>query len=171
MKNNALQAATAVSIAALLLLSGCSLLPGIPDFGGGSSGNNSSDNDSSDNDSDDNDSDNGDDAEDNPFLDHDVPDGFPSDVPLPDLDISYSLAVSEDSWGIVYKADDLEGDFGDVVDLYEGDGWDTAMNNVSEDGALGVFTKDDYTVQVLGVADGDTDFDGPGLSFTVVRTS
>ena len=163
MKTTPLQAATAVSIAALLLLSGCSLLPGIPDFGGGnSSGDNSSDNDSDD-------SDNGDDAEDNPFLDHDVPDGFPSDVPLPDLEISYSLPVGDDSWGIVYKADDLEDDFNDVVDLYEGDGWETAMNNVSEDGALGVFTKDDYTVQVLGVADSETDFDGAGLSFTVVR--
>lgn len=165
MKTTPLQAATAVSIAALLLLSGCSLLPGIPDFGGGnSSGDNNSD---SDNDSD-NDSD---DAGDNPFLDHDVPDGFPSDIPLPDLDISYSLAVSEDSWGIVYEANDLEGDFGDLADLYEGDGWESPMNNVSEDGALAVFTKDDYTVQAIGVADADTDFDGPGISLTIVRTS
>ena len=169
MKTTALQAATAVSIAAILLLSGCSLLPGIPDFGGGdSSSGNGSDNDSNDSD---NDSDNGDDAEDNPFLDHDVPDGFPSDIPLPDLDISYSLAVSEDAWGIVYKADDLEDDFGDVVDLYEGDGWETMMNNFSDDGALGVFQKDDYSVQVIGVADAETDFDGDGLSFTVVRVS
>ena len=162
MKTTALQAATAVSIAAILLLSGCSLLPGIPDFGGGDS---SSGNDS------DNDSDNSDDIDENPFLDHDVPDGFPSDVPLPDLDISYSLAVSEDSWGIIYKADDLEDDFGDVVDLYEGDGWETMMNNVSDDGALAVFQKDDYSVQVIGVDDADTEFDGDGLSFTVVRVS
>ena len=162
MKTTALQAATAVSIAAILLLSGCSLLPGIPDFGGSDS---SSGNDS------DNDSDNSDDIDENPFLDHDVPDGFPSDVPLPDLDISYSLAVSEDSWGIIYKADDLEDDFGDVVDLYEGDGWETMMNNVSDDGALAVFQKDDYSVQVIGVDDADTEFDGDGLSFTVVRVS
>jgi len=162
MKTTALQAATAVSIAAILLLSGCSLLPGIPDFGGGDS---SSGNDS------DNDSDNSDDIDENPFLDHDVPDGFPSDVPLPDLDISYSLAVSEDSWGIIYKADDLEDDFGDVVDLYEGDGWETMMNNVSDDGALAVFQKDDYSVQVIGVDDAETEFDGDGLSFTVVRVS
>ena len=162
MKTTALQAATAVSIAAILLLSGCSLLPGIPDFGDGDS---SSGNDS------DNDSYNSDDIEENPFLDHDVPDGFPSDVPLPDLDISYSLAVSEDSWGIIYKADDLEDDFGDVVDLYEGDGWETMMNNVSDDGALAVFQKDDYSVQVIGVDDAETEFDGDGLSFTVVRVS
>ena len=162
MKTTALQAATAVSIAAILLLSGCSLLPGIPDFGGSDS---SSGNDS------DNDSDNSDDIDENPFLDHDVPDGFPSDVPLPDLDISYSLAVSEDSWGIIYKADDLEDDFGDVVDLYEGDGWETMMNNVSDDGALAVFQKDDYSVQVIGVDDAETEFDGDGLSFTVVRVS
>jgi len=158
MKTTALQAATAVSIAAILLLSGCSLLPGIPDFGGSDSSSG-------------NDSDNSDDIDENPFLDHDVPDGFPSDVPLPDLDISYSLAVSEDSWGIIYKADDLEDDFGDVVDLYEGDGWETMMNNVSDDGALAVFQKDDYSVQVIGVDDAETEFDGDGLSFTVVRVS
>lgn len=168
MKTTALQAATAVSLAALLMLSGCSLLPGIPDFGGGNSSGGSSSGDDSDNGSD---SDNSDDAENNPFLDHDVPDGFPSDVPLPDLDISYSLAVSGDSWGIIYKADDLEGDFGDIVDMYEGDGWETMMNNVTEEGALGLFQKDNYSVQVIGVADAETDFDGDGLSFTVVRTS
>ena len=177
MKNTALQAATAASIAAILLLGGCSLIPGIPDFGGGDSSSDNGSNDDNDNDNDDdsdndNDSDDdSDDAGDNPFLDHDVPDGFPSDVPLPDLDISYSLAVSEDSWGIVYEADDLEDDFGDVVDLYEGDGWETMMNNFSDDGALGVFQKDDYSVQVIGVDDADTDFGGDGLSFTVVRVS
>ena len=152
--------ATALAIAAALLLGGCSLLPQPSDFlGDGGS------------DSDSNDSSSSDDVEENPFLDHDVPDGFPSDVPLPDLDIDFSLAVSDDSWGITYKADDLESDFADIVDQYEGDGWETQMNNSSSDGALGVFTKDDYTVQVLGIADSETEFDGPGFSFTVVRTT
>lgn len=153
--------ATALAVAAALLLGGCSMLPNPTELlGGGSSRDDSS---SSDNSSDD--------VEENPFLDHDLPDGFPSDVPLPDLDIYFSLAVSDDSWGITYKADDLEDDFAGIVDQYEDDGWETQMNNSSSDGSLGVFTKDDYTVQVLGVADSETDFDGPGFSFTVVRTT
>jgi hypothetical protein len=158
MRASALRAATAASIAALLLLSGCSLLPSIPDFGGGDS-------------SRDNGSDSSDDVENNPFLDHGVPDGFPSEVPLPDLEIYFSLTSTEDSWSIIYKADDLESDFADVVAMFESDGWEIAMNNSSSDGALGAFQKDPYTVQVTGVADGSSDFDGPGLSMTVVRTN
>lgn len=146
--------AASLVVAAALLLCGCSLLPQPSDLAGdGGSDSGSSE------------------VEDNPLLDHDVPDGFPSDVPLPDLEIYFSLAVTEDSWGITYKADDLEGDFADIVDQYEGDGWEVMMSNVSADGSLGVFSKDPYQVQVIGVADGETDFDGPGFSFTVVRTS
>jgi hypothetical protein len=160
MKTTLATVTATVSLAALLALSGCSLLPPIPDLGGGSSsGDNRSD-----------DSDNGDDVEDNPFLDHDLPDGFPSDVPLPDLEIYFSLAVTEDSWSIIYKADDLEADFSDIVDQFEGDGWEVLMNNATGDGSLGVFSKDPYQVQVLGVADGGSDFDGPGITYTVVRS-
>ncbi len=166
MTTTALRAATAVSLAALLTLSGCSLLPRIPDFGGGSSSGDESSGSGSDNGSD-----NTDDVEENPFLGHDVPDGFPSEVPIPDLEIYFSLTVTEDSWSINYKSDDLASDFAGIVDMYEGDGWETMMNNVSDDGALGLFQKDDYSVQVIGVADSETDFDGDGLSFTVVRNS
>jgi len=143
--------AATLTVAAALLLGGCSLLPQPSNFS--------------------DDSNRSEGAESNPLLDHDVPDGFPSDVPLPDLDISFSLTVSDDSWGITYLADDLEDDFADIVDQYEADGWEIQMNNSTSDGSLGVFTKDPYTVQVLGVADSETEFDGPGFSFTVVRTT
>ena len=45
------------------------------------------------------------------------------------------------------------------------------MSNANAEGALGVYTKDDLQVQVTGSADGGNDYDGPVLSFTVVRSS
>lgn len=167
MKFSVLHATAAASLAALLLLSGCALLPSIPSFGGDDS---SSDN----NDNNDNDSGGGldeEEIEENPFLDNVVPEGFPSDVPLPDLEIYLGLSVAENSWSIIYQADDLESDFANIVSMYEGDGWEVLMSNTSSDGAFGVFEKDSYTVQAVGIADGETDFDGPGISITVVRTN
>jgi hypothetical protein len=149
----------AIGIAAVLLLSGCSLLPRIPVLNDGGSS------------SDGNGTGNGDDVENNPFLDHDVPDGFPAEVPLPNLDIYFSLRSTEESWSIIYKANDLESDFNSIVDSFEGAGWEVLMNNAAADGSLGVFKKDPYQVQVMGVADGGNDYDGPILSFTVVATS
>ena len=150
----------AIGIAAVLLLSGCSLLPRIPVFNDGGS---SSDGDGTNN---------GDDIEDNPFLDHDVPEGFPAEVPLPNLEISYSLRVDENGWSIVYKANDLESDYNAIVDTFESDGWEVVINNSAADGSLGAFTKDPYSVQVMGVADGgDENGGGPIISFTVVKTT
>jgi hypothetical protein len=164
MKTSVAQTAAAVSLAALLMLSGCSLLPSIPNFGD-DTGNSSSDENS-----------NGgalsdDEIDENPYLDDVVPDGFPSDVPLPDLEIYLGLGTTEDSWSIIYKSQDLAGDYSDIVAMYEGDGWEVLMNNESDTGSLGVFKKDPYQVQVMGIADTDTDFDGAGISFTVVRSS
>lgn len=151
---------TALVVAASLLVGGCSLLPRIPILNpGGDNPNSSSGNGNSD------------DIEDNPFLDNTVPASFPSDVPLPNLDIYLGLASTEDSWSIIYFASDLEADFSDVVSLYEADGWETLMNNQAPDGSLGVFKKDPYQVQVMGLADGGDDIEGPALSVTVVRSN
>ena len=147
----------AVGIAAVLMLSGCSLIPHIPVLNNGDS---SSGGDGS----------NGDDLGDNAFLDHDVPDGFPADVPLPDLDIYYSLKVSDQSWSIVYEANDLESDFNSIVDAFEGAGWEVQMSNSAPDGTLGAFSKAPYQAEVIGVADGGNDHHGPILSFTVVQS-
>ena len=149
----------AIGITAVLLLSGCSLLPRIPILNDGGS---SSDGDGTSN---------GDDLENNPLLDHDVPEGFPADVPLPNLDIYYSLRTSEESWSIVYKANDLESDYNAIADAFESAGWEVIMNNVAADGSLGVFKKDPYQAQIMGVADGGDDYDGPIFSFTVVATN
>lgn len=162
MKTSVGTALAAASLAALLVLSGCSFLPPIPSFGNGDS---SSDGDS-----------NGgalsdDEIDENPFLDNTVPEGFPAEVPLPDLEVYLGMGVTEDSWSVIYKSDDLEGDYADIVAMYEADGWEVLMNNASETGSLGVFKKEPYQVQVLGVLNDDTDFDGDGISFTVVRSS
>jgi hypothetical protein len=149
----------AIGLTAVLLLSGCSLLPRIPILNPGGS---SSDGDGTTN---------GDDIENNPLLDHDVPEGFPADIPLPNLDISYSMRVDENGWSIVYNANDLESDYNSIVDAFESDGWEVVINNVAADGSLGAFTKDSYSVQVIGVADGGDGTDGPVISFTAVKTS
>ena len=149
----------AIGITAVLLLSGCSLLPRIPILNDGGS---SSDGDGTGN---------GDDLENNPLLDHDVPEGFPADVPLPNLDIYYSLRTSDSSWSIVYKANDLESDYNAIADAFESAGWEVIMSNVAADGSLGVFKKDPYQAQVMGVADGGDDYDGPIFSLTVVATN
>lgn len=154
----AILAFAAVLLGGMLALSGCSLLPHFPTPGnnGGSSDNGGS---------------TGDGAEDNPFLGHDVPEGFPAEVPLPDLDICYSLGTSDKSWSIIYKANDLEGDFAAVVAGFEGAGWETQMNNSTPEGVLGVFMKEPISAQVMGGPDGGDDCDGgPYLSFTVVQT-
>lgn len=157
-RTSTLTRVAAIGIAAILLLSGCSLLPRIPilNDGGTSNGDGNS---------------NGDDIEENPFLDHDVPEGFPSEVPLPDLDIYFSLRTTEESWSIIYKANDLESDYESIAEAFESAGWEVLMNNVAADGSLGVFKKDPYQAQVMGVAEGGDDYDGPILSFTVVKSS
>ena len=153
---------TVLAVTASVLLGGCSLLPRIPILNpGGNDGGSSSDGNSS----------NGDGVEDNPFLGHDIPDGFPSEIPLPDLDIVFSLTVSEGAWSIMYGANDLEADFASVNDSFTAAGWEVLMSNANAEGALGVYSKDDLQVQVTGSADGGSDYDGPVLSFTAVRSS
>ena len=145
---------TAMGIAAVLLLSGCSFLPQIPVLDEGDRISN----------------DGGDDVENNPLLDHDIPEGFPAEVPLPDLDIYFSLRSTDDSWSIIYKGNDAEADFASIVAQFEAAGWETVMNNAAPEGSLGVFTLEPYTAQVMAVPEGGDDFDGPGITFTVVRT-
>ena len=158
-RTRALVRVGAVGITAVLLLSGCSLLPRIPVFNDGGSSSNGDG------------TSNGDDLENNPLLDHGVPEGFPADVPLPSLDIYYSLRTTDTSWSIVFKANDLESDYNAIADAFGSAGWEVIMNNFAADGSLGVFKKDPYQVQVMGFADGGNDYDGPILNFTVVANS
>ena len=151
-----------LAVTASMLLGGCSLLPRIPILNpGGNDGGSSSDGNSS----------SGDGIEENPFLGHDVPDGFPSEIPLPSFDIVFSLTVSDDAWSILYGVNDLESDFASVNDAFAADGWEVLMSNAAADAALGVYSKDNLQVQVTGSADGGNDYDGPVLSFTAVRSN
>jgi hypothetical protein len=146
-----------MAVAAALLLGGCSLLPQPSDFIG-DSGSSSDESDSS--------GDGGETIDDNPFLDHEVPDTFPADVPLPDLDVAFSLDLGT-GWSVVFNADDLESDFADVVQTYESDGWEVVSQASNDDTTFAVFNSDDYQVQVSGTTD-SSDYDGPVLAFTVV---
>ena len=149
-----------LAIAGSLLLGGCSLLPPLPflpdgssDDGGSSSGSNGDS-----------------DIDENPFLDHEVPDTFPvDDVPLPDLDIVFSLDLGT-GWSIVYHSDDIEADHNAIADLYDEAGFESLANETADGMTLGIYESDGYQVQVSGTDNSD-DYDGPVLAFTVVAKS
>jgi hypothetical protein len=152
---------TALGVGTSLLLSGCSLLPSIPTLGGDSSNDGSSGNGDGDSAIED--------IEDNPFLDHTVPDTFPSDVPLPDLDVLFSLDLGT-GWSVVYKAYDPIADLNDLADEYTGGSWEE-LSRVSDPDtatAFAVYDSDKYQVQMNGATD-DTGYDTPILSLTVVK--
>jgi len=166
--------ASALAVAAVLFLGGCAFLPPGPSFdpdrGSSSDDSSGSDTSSDDDNSDEDSSDDGDsdsDIEDNPFLEHEVPDTFPSEVPLPDLDVVFALDLGT-GWSVVFGTDDLEGDFEDVVELYEGDGWEVLSQAASDGTVFAVFNNDDYQVQLSGTEDESPDYDGPVLAFTVI---
>jgi len=87
-----------LAVAAALLLGGCSLLPQPSDFTDRS--------DTSDNSGESSDET----IDDNPVVDQEVPATFPSDVPLPDLDVAFALDLGT-GWSVVFTANDLESDF------------------------------------------------------------
>lgn len=150
--------AVAAVVCVCLSLGGCFLLPPLPGpfGGGGGNGGGSSDTTSGDNGI--------------PLVNQQVPANFPSEVPLPDLDILMSLSVADGSWAITYKANDMLADYDAAVAAYEAAGWEVQTNNRNADGSLAVFSNEPYAVQLFGLPDGGNDYDGPVLSFTVVRT-
>jgi hypothetical protein len=79
--------------------------------------------------------------------------------------------VSDDAWSIIYGVNDLESDFASVNAAFETAGWEVLMSNTADDGSFGVYSKDNLQVQVTGSADGGSDYDGPVVSFTAVRSN
>jgi hypothetical protein len=149
-----------VGISTSLLLGGCSLIPKIPVLNPGGSSQEDSDS-NSDSNSD------VDDALENPYLNHEVPETFPSDVPLPDLPILLSLDLDA-GWTIVYSTDDVEGDYEDAVAELEAAGFDTIMSNSADGASFGALENEDYSIQVNAATD-NTGYDSAILSFTVVK--
>jgi hypothetical protein len=144
------------ALVAVLLLGGCSLLPPLPflpDSGSSSDDGGSSSNGDSD-------------IEDNPFLEHEVPDTFPSDVPLPDLDIVFALDVGT-GWNIVYKSDDIQSDHARITQMFEDEGWEVLSDTSQSDTTFGIYDNDGYQAQVTGSSESN-DYDGPVISFLVV---
>lgn len=143
-----------------LLLSGCSLLPSIPTFGGDSSNEGSNGGSS-----------NGDDSmeeeiEENPFLDNTIPDTFP-DVPVPDLEVLLGLDLGT-GWSVVFKADDPIDDFNELADRYESEGWEQLARTAADGMGFGAYSTDDYQVQIHSGTD-TTDYNSPIVTMTVVR--
>lgn len=153
----------AIGIGTTALLGGCALLPSIPDFGNESTNGSPQSSDES--------TDDGnsleDDIEDNPFIEQEVPDTFPDDVPRPDLEILLALDLGT-GWTIAYKTDDAINDFDDLADTLAGDGWEE-LSRVSGDGqAFAAYDSAEYQVQINAATE-DTGYDTPILSMTVVR--
>jgi len=153
----------ALGLGTAVLLGGCALLPSIPDFGNGS---NDSSPQGSDESSDDDDS-LEDDIEDNPFIEQEVPDTFPDDVPRPDLEILLALDLGT-GWTIAYKTDDAIDDFDNLADTFAGEGWEELSRASSDGQAFAAYDSAAYQVQ-LNAATEDTGYDTPILSMTVVR--
>jgi len=111
-----------------------------------------------------------------------VPDDFPSDVPLPDgtLVSSSSFGTDDDkTWGLVYTFDDPGSVLDDYRDALEDAGYEIAGEfNVSNDeGGYSAYTADgdDYTVAVgggggIGSGTGSGGDDG-GVSITVTTVT
>lgn len=162
-QNSTLALLAALGLGTAVLLSGCSLLPSVPDFGNGS---NDSSAESNDDDADDGNS-LEDDIEDNPFIEQTVPDTFPDDVPLPDLEILLALDLGT-GWTIAYKTDDAIDDFDALADQFAGDGWEELSRASGEGQAFAAYDSSEYQAQ-LNAATENTGYDTPILSITVVR--
>ena len=155
---------TVAALAAALLLGGCALLPSFPGAGSGGSPDGPSET-SSDSTSDDASEDG--DLDDNPFIEQSVPDTFPSDIPLPALDILLALDLGT-GWTIAYSTDDAVDAFTGLADDFADAGWEELSRVVDGGQAFAAFDSAEYQAQ-LSAATEDTGYDTPVLSLTVVR--
>jgi hypothetical protein len=169
-------AIVSLGIASSLALSGCSLLPSTL----GVSGPNQTDGATSDGtgpdgsgpdgsvvDGTDTDSSTIDDLGNDPSLNHEIPVGFPSEIPLPTLELVYSLDLGT-GWSLVFKSSDPVADFAGIDAAFSAGGWSTLQTSTNGDTAFGAYQNDTYQVQVSG-AGSDAGFDTPVVTYTVVR--
>lgn len=143
-------------------LGGCSMLPSVP---GGNPSDSSSESDDSTAESGSDDT--VDEELDNPGLNHEVPENFPSEIPLPDLPILLSLDLGT-GWSIVYSTDDLEADCADAAAAFDGGGWNVLVSNSADGQCFHAIENDQYQVQISG-ATKDTGYDSAIISYTVVK--
>jgi hypothetical protein len=160
-----LLAVISVAVASSLTLGGCSLLPKIPSFpvNGQSGGSSSTDTGS---DSQNPDSSSSDDLATDPSLNHEVPANFPSEIPLPNLNVVFSLDLST-GWSVVFESSDPVSDFAGIDAAFASGGWETLQTVTNDTGAFGVYENDTYQVQVSGVGT-EAGYDTPVIAYTVV---
>jgi hypothetical protein len=99
----------------------------------------------------------------------DIPDSFPSDVPLPD---DYTVQTTMDASGIVSVSllvpTDLAGSTDSVKSAFEAAGWNTDTAMTSTDGSWFSFTKGTNTVSVV-IAE-DATAGGSDIIYSVTPT-
>ena len=148
----------ALGLGTALLLGGCSLLPSIPTPGAGQSdgANETADP------ADDADSDDG-----NEFAQTTMPQNFPDEIPVADLDLIIALDLGT-GWTIAYETDDAVADFDALADQFTGEGWEQLSRETADGQGFASYDSPEFQVQ-LNVATENTGFDTPVLSMTVVR--
>jgi hypothetical protein len=167
-----LTAIISLGIASTVALSGCSFLPIVPGVtqpdGAASDGTVSGgDGTGSGAESTGNGSSAIDDLSNDPSLNHEIPGGFPADIPLPPLELVYSLDLGT-GWSLVFKSNDPVADFAGIDAAFSAGGWSTLQSATNGDTAFGAYQNDTYQVQVSG-AGIDAGYDTPVVAYTVVR--
>lgn len=102
----------------------------------------------------------------------DLPDGFPSEVPLPDgLDIKSASSIDAPEGASYIINGAVDGDLGDATDAYismlEDAGFTSQMRTDSPEGSVFVFTSDAWSISGGFYAD-TTDNEGSVANITVV---
>jgi hypothetical protein len=146
-----LPAIVGFGLATSLVLSSCSLIPHVPNLGGGNTSNGGS-------------------SDGTGTQRVSLPAGFPSDVPLVGTDYAYALKVSDSSWGVFVRVDDATTGFQKASDLLVGAGFtkNEVIGGTSNGVSIGAFTNGTYSIQLNASPSKEY---GPVVQYVVVTTN
>jgi hypothetical protein len=140
-----------IGLASSLALGGCSLIPHVPNLGGGNTSNGGS--------------------SDGSGTQHvALPAGFPTDVPLVSTDYAYALKVSDTSWGVFVRVDDATSGYEKASQLLTDAGFTKheGVGGTSNGVSIGSFTNGTYTMQLTATP---TKEYGPVVEYVIVKSN
>jgi hypothetical protein len=155
-----------ITLAATVSLSGCAFLPQLPGVPGIQGGSGSSSDDSTTGST--TDTPNG--SDDIVGLPTTVPATFPAEVPLPALDVAYSLDLGT-GWAIGFSTDDPTGQWTTLDAQMVASGWEVLMSSSSETQAFGAYENGTYQVQISAATAADSGYDTGIVAYNVVPLS
>lgn len=86
----------------------------------------------------------------------DIPDTWPSEVPIPDGEIVGALDLGT-GWAATVKVDDPKAAFDETAAALKSEGFEVLQETSSDAGSLGVYENDKMQVQVSGALDDGID--------------